>query len=79
MYYNEASNSSDDAKTLQMVETTVNSVELKNLKSNKQYVVYVTASNGNGESKPSETSLEWTNPIIPAYAEVNMKKVSKQN
>lgn len=42
---------------------------LEGLTPNTQYVIYVTAINEKGESRPSETLLAWTDPAYPAFVE----------
>lgn len=61
---------SDDSNTTVTVETSVNTWKINNLKPNKQYVIYITTIVKKGESLPSETVIAWTDPIVPAYAEV---------
>ena len=51
-------------------ETPLQSHRLNNLTANKLYIVYVTAVNDNGESRPSETLMAWTDPAFPPIVEV---------
>jgi hypothetical protein len=51
------------------VETSVNTLTLSDLMPNNQYIVYMTTLEGEAESKPSETVVAWTDPIVPAFAE----------
>ncbi|XP_064105777.1 Ig-like and fibronectin type-III domain-containing protein 1 isoform X2 [Macrobrachium nipponense] len=44
-------------------------LRLENLTPNTQYVIFVTAINDMGESRPSETLLAWTDPAYPAFVE----------
>ncbi len=42
------------------------------LQSNTLYTFHlVSVAKPGVESEPSETILEWTDPVVPAYAEVN--------
>ncbi len=53
------------------METSATTVTLKDLRPNAQYVVFVQSVNAKGEaSEPSETLIAWTDPIVPAFAEV---------
>ncbi|XP_068232541.1 LOW QUALITY PROTEIN: myomesin-3-like, partial [Palaemon carinicauda] len=44
-------------------------LRLENLTPNTQHVIFVTALNDMGESRPSETLLAWTDPAYPAFVE----------
>ncbi|KAA0200274.1 hypothetical protein HAZT_HAZT000766 [Hyalella azteca] len=53
-----------------ITRTSSTAIKLEDLKPNTQYVIYVTAINDMGESRPSETLLAWTDPAYPAFVEV---------
>ncbi|KAG8229762.1 hypothetical protein J437_LFUL007060 [Ladona fulva] len=53
----------------QVVETSLTSHMLENLKPNTQYIVYVVAKNNKGISFASETLIAWTDPAYPAFVE----------
>jgi len=48
---------------------TANHARLEGLASNALYVFYVTSVTSSGSSGPSETLLQWTDPVIPAFVE----------
>lgn len=49
--------------------TGATAIRLEGLTPNTQYVIYATAINDMGESRPSETLLAWTDPAYPAFVE----------
>lgn len=49
---------------------TTPSFRLDNLTASSQHIFYVTASNENGESRPSETLIAWTDPALEPMVEV---------
>lgn len=53
-----------------MASTSTNSYRLDNLTASSQHIIYVTASNENGESRPSETLVAWTDPAYEPMVEV---------
>ena len=78
IYYRELVNQTNGDQATANPVTNVTStidhaISLKDLKSNTAYVIYVTSLNAKGESRPSETLVEWTEPIIPAYVEVKLR------
>ena len=48
----------------------MNSYRLDNLTASSQHIIYVTASNENGESRASETLIAWTDPAFEPVVEV---------
>ena len=56
--------------TFKMEETNSLSYRLVNLTANTQHIIYITASNGNGESRPSETLIAWTDPAFAPLVEL---------
>lgn len=46
------------------------SFKLENLTASSQHIIYVTASNENGESRASETLIAWTDPAFEPVVEV---------
>lgn len=52
-----------------VVTTSVTSHMIEGLNPNTQYIVYVTAISGKGQSLPSETLIAWTDPAYPAFVE----------
>lgn len=56
-----------------VVTTSVTSHMIEGLNPNTQYIVYVTAISGKGQSLPSETLIAWTDPAYPAFVEVRLK------
>ncbi|XP_037084356.1 Ig-like and fibronectin type-III domain-containing protein 1 [Pollicipes pollicipes] len=52
------------------VTTAALSHRLQELQPNSQYIVFITALSGTGESRPSETLQLWTRPAYPAYVEL---------
>ena len=67
--------SSDENITKEYNSTTTSStaLSLQDLLPNTQYVIYVTATNDMGTSRPSETLLAWTDPAYPAFVEVSFQ------
>ncbi len=59
-----------DETTFQVVKTVIGSHRLDNLTASSQHIIYVTASNQNGESRPSETLVAWTDPAFEPVVEV---------
>lgn len=59
---------SSDA-SFKMVETSITSHTLENLKPNTKYIIYTIAVSKTGASLPSETLLAWTDPAYPAFVE----------
>lgn len=59
-----------DDKSFSSSSTTITSYRLDNLTASSQHIFYVTASNENGESRPSETLMAWTDPAYEAVVEV---------
>lgn len=59
-----------DDKSFNASSTTITSYRLDNLTASSQHIFYVTASNDNGESRPSETLMAWTDPAYEAVVEV---------
>ena len=53
--------------------TSTTAIRLDNLVPNTQYVIFITATNDLGESRPSETLLAWTDPAYPAFVEVSIR------
>jgi len=53
-----------------VTENAVNSITLKKLSPNTQYIIYVTGTNEKGESSPSETLIAWTDPAHSPFVEV---------
>ncbi|XP_050727678.1 Ig-like and fibronectin type-III domain-containing protein 1 isoform X2 [Eriocheir sinensis] len=58
-----------DLDNYNVTNTGTSALLLENLTPNTQYVIYVTAVNDKGESRPSETLLAWTDPAYPAFVE----------
>lgn len=50
--------------------TEITSYRLENLTPSSQHIFYVTASNGKGESRPSETLMAWTDPAFEPVVEL---------
>lgn len=61
---------SEETPTYNVTQTGASALRLENLTPNTQYILYVTATNDMGESRPSETLLAWTDPAYPAFVEV---------
>jgi hypothetical protein len=60
----------DPGQVATSVETSATTIELKKLRANAQYVLFVQSINQDGlASEPSETIIAWTDPIVPAFAE----------
>jgi len=55
--------------TFRASPTTVTSFRFNNLTASSQYIMYVTALNENGESRPSETLIAWTDPAFEPIVE----------
>lgn len=53
-----------------MIHTTSTFYRLDKLPASSQHIVYVTATNDNGESRPSETLMAWTDPALEPLVEV---------
>lgn len=64
LFYKE---STDDA--FKVIDTTLTTHKLDNLRQNTQYIVYVSAVSKRGASPPSETLVVWTDPAYPAFVE----------
>lgn len=61
--------SPDEADIYNTTVTGATARRLEDLTPNTQYVLYVTAMNKFGDSRPSETLLAWTDPAYPAFVE----------
>ena len=58
------------------LETSASTAEINHLRANAQYVIFVQTINAEDHaSEPSETIVAWTDPIVPAYAEVRIISV----
>eukprot|EP00095_Tigriopus_kingsejongensis_P012676 maker-scaffold22_size673200-snap-gene-3.19 protein:Tk12676 transcript:maker-scaffold22_size673200-snap-gene-3.19-mRNA-1 annotation:"ig-like and fibronectin type-iii domain-containing protein" len=68
VYYRSLTNTGENVT--HSVETPFNAMQITKLNPNTQYIIFLTTKTMAGESEPSETLIVWTNPIIPAYAEV---------
>ena len=55
--------------TFRVLPTSVTSFRFNNLTASSQYIMYVTALNENGESRPSETLIAWTDPAFEPIVE----------
>lgn len=53
-----------------MIHTTSTFYRVDKLPASSQHIIYVTASNENGESRPSETLMAWTDPAFEPLVEV---------
>lgn len=59
-----------DDKSFNKTSVSITSYRLDNLTASSQHIFYVTASNENGESRPSETLMAWTDPAYEPIVEV---------
>ena len=71
MHFKALSGSADNStENFNSTKTRNLGFELNDLVPNTQYIIYVTATNDMGSSRPSETLLAWTDPAYPAFVEV---------